>query len=218
MAALEDAAPAPSRSRGPQFSLRSLLAIMLVAGLLLGRYGLQRLEAARERAALIELRESGADVQFHAGRAVGVSFSGDTFQPDAVDALSRLSHLQRLVLIDTSVNDAGLARVADLSQLEAFLLLGGAITDEGLTHVARLENLRVLRLDNTAIGDRGLERVARLHKLQRLDLVGTRVTDAGLRYLEDLPQLDRVYLHGTRVTDEGVQQLQGKRPDAKIVY
>jgi hypothetical protein len=212
-----DDAPPTSPPRRLQFSLRSLVAAMVVCGLLLGRYGMRRYEIAREEAAVTELRAAGADVQFHKGRAVGVSFSGERVSHEVLATLDRLPRLERLVLIDSRLDDKGLEKISELAGLEQLLLLGAAITDDGLASLAGLRELRVLRLDNTTIGDDGLKHIARLEKLERLDLAGTRVTDAGLKHLAALPRLRSVYLHQTSVTDEGIAWLQQRLPEAKIV-
>jgi hypothetical protein len=212
-----DDAPPASPPRRVQFSLRTLVAAMVVCGLLLGRYGMRRYEIAREEAAITELQAVGADVQLHKGRAVGVSFSGEEVTQEALAPLDRLPRLQRLVLIDSRLDDAGLKQIAELSGLEQLLLLGAAITDDGLAALVGLRELRVLRLDNTTIGDEGLRHIARLEKLERLDLAGTRVTDAGLEHLASLARLRSLYLHQTTVSQEGVTWLQQRLPEAKIV-
>jgi hypothetical protein len=206
-----------SPPRKLQFSLRSLVITMIFCGLLLGRYGIRRHEAAQEKDALIELQSLGADVQLHEERVVGVSFSGPGPPAKFLELLNRLPRLQRLVLIDTHLTDAGLGKISEQGSLEQLLLLGANITDNGLAHLAQLTELKTLRLDNTQIGDEGLKHVRRLGRLERLDLVGTRVTDAGLEHLAGLAQLRQLYLNGTAVTEEGVNRLQERLPEAKIV-
>jgi hypothetical protein len=208
---------APAASGRLQFSLRSLLVVMVLCGLLLGRYGIRRYELSREEAALAELQAHGADVQFHQAHAVGVSFSGSAPPVKTLELLQRVPRLQRLVLIDTDVSDAGLAAIGELQGLEQLLLLGADITDDGLAHVARLANLRILRLDNTQISDEGLKHLARLQYLERLDLVGTRVTDNGLQQLTRLRRLQRLYLNDTAVTEAGASWLVERLPEARIV-
>jgi hypothetical protein len=212
-----DNAPAVSPPRRLQFSLRSLVIVMVICGLLLGRYGIRRYEVAREEAAWSELQAYGADGQFQEGRVVGVSFSGKGPPPEALALLDRLPRLERLVFIDSNLDDAGLERIAELQGLEQLLLLGADITDDGLAPLAQLNELRILRLDNTQIGDDGLESLGRLHRLERLDLAGTRVTDAGLKHLTSLSRLERLYLNGAAVTEDGAAWLEQQLPQAKIV-
>jgi hypothetical protein len=213
-----DAAPAGRAPRRLQFGMRSLLLAMLVGGLLLGRYGIRQYELAREKAALRELQRYGADVQFHAGRVVGVSFSGASFQEDALTGLDRLPRLQRLVFIDTALGDRGLSYISHAENLEQLLLLHSQVTDRGLQHLEKLHQLKTLRLDHAPITDDGLARLARLQTLERLDLVGTRITDDGLMRLAELSRLEQLYLNQTAVTDAGVQSLKERLPNAKIVW
>lgn len=217
MASGSDNPAALRPGRWLQFSLRSLVVVVLLSGLFLGRYGIRRLEMAREREAIAELQRYGADVQFHEGRAVGVSFSGAGFHADAIAAMGRLPRLQRLVFIDTALDDAALKRISALEGLQQLLVLHADITDDGLRHLAHLRNLRTLRLDQTQVTDEGLRHVSRLPYLERLDLAGARITDAGLAPLADLPRLKQLFLSGAPVTDAGIQSLQERLPHAKIV-
>ena len=199
-------------------SLRTLVLLMLVAGVLLGRYGVRRLEIARERAVVADLAEFGADVQFHEGRVTQVSFSGRRFRNEALAAAARLPRLERIVLIDTPVDDAGLSHLSDLDQLRELSVIDAPVTDAGLAHLAGLTNLRRLRLDHTRITDAGLSHLVRLTKLERLDLIGTRITDAGLPALASLTRLEQVYLNGADVTDDGVRMLNARLPGAEISH
>jgi hypothetical protein len=217
VAETEPLAPPFRKPRWLQFSLRALLAAMLLGGVLLGRYGIRRLEIARERDALAELQRFGADVQFHDQRVVGISFSGPRFRNPALDRVGRFPRLRRLVFIDTALNDAGLARLTQLEDLRQLLVIDAAVTDRGLAHVGRLEHLETLRLDNTQITDDGLIHLASLKNLERLELAGTRVSDRGLQRLEGLSGLESLYLRETQVTDEGVQSLQRKLPKTTVV-
>jgi hypothetical protein len=211
-----DEARADSPPRKWQFSLRSLVVVMAICSLLLGRYGVRRYEIAREQAALTRLQALGGDAQFRDGRVVGISFSGKGPPEKALELLERLPELERLVFIESDLDDAGLQRIAELEALEQLLLLGARISDEGVAHIARLEELRVLRLDRTQVGDEGLRRLAPLANLERIDLAQTRVTDGGLKHLAALPSLHRVYLSGTAVTKEGAAWLERELPHATI--
>jgi hypothetical protein len=214
----DDVIAPPQKPRWLQFSLRSLLAAMLLAGLLLGRYGMRQYELSREKAALAELQTYGADVQFHKGRVVGLSFSGAGFEESALALLDRLPQLERLVFIDARLGDAGLESISQLEDLKQLLLFDAAVTDRGLAHLERLPNLTTLRLENVQIGDEGLKHVARIRSLERLDLPGTDVSDAGLESLAQLRGLKQLYLNGTQVTDAGVEALKSRLPETKIVY
>lgn len=216
MTSAEDVSLPRVGQRRYQFGLRTLVAMMLVAGVLLGRYGVGRVEQARERAVLAELEKFGADVQFHDGRVVQVSFSGARFRNEALDAARLLPQLERIVLIDTAVTDEGLRRLAGLKHLRELSVIDAPVTDEGLRHLRELTNLRRLRLDHTQVTDAGLPHLATLSQLERLDLVGTQITDDGLAPLAGLANLSQLYVNRTAVTEAGVMRLQASLPHTKI--
>ncbi|MCH8343584.1 MAG: NACHT domain-containing protein [Planctomycetes bacterium] len=121
--------------------------------------------------------------------------------------LAALSSLQKLVLANTQVTDAGLEHVAALGSLQWLSLDNTKVTDAGLEHLAGLTRLQTLWLDNTKVTDAGLERLAGLTGLQELSLNGTQVSDAGLAHLAGLGSLQSLWLVGTKVTDAGLAHL-----------
>jgi hypothetical protein len=111
----------------------------------------------------------------------------------AVEAWAELSPTQ-LVLDNTRVTDAGLARLRNATRLQTLSLGGTVVTDAGLEHL------------------RGLT------QLQRLYLHKTLVTDAGLAHLRGLGQLRELRLDGSAVTEAGVEGLRGALPQATIEW
>ncbi len=93
------------------------------------------------------------------------------------------SHWVSLGLHETSIDDEGMAALAECRSLHRLLLNGLPITDAGLAHLSGLT------------------------ELQELGLTGTRVTDAGLPLLRSLRQLRRIAINGTDVSLAGVVRL-----------
>jgi hypothetical protein len=90
------------------------------------------------------------------------------------------------------------------------------LTDAGLEHLKDMKSLEFLSLRNANCTDAGLENLKGLSNLQFLDLVNTDVTDAGLEHLKGLSQLNRLDLWDTKVTKEGVRKLRKALPNCFI--
>jgi hypothetical protein len=214
-----------------QFSLRTLLVLMLVLGAGLGwlAHEAERARAQRKLAAAIE--QLGGRVEYRAvsggmirivvvwwGKLLGEDLSGDATYVHFRGALvsdAGLAHLQGLTqlqaidLHNSQVSDAGVAHLRGMSQLRALGLWETQVSDAGLAHLRGLTQLQQLFLDDTQVGDAGLAHLRGLKRLQRLDLNNTQVSDAGLVHLRGLTQLQVLFLDNTQVSDAGLVYLQG---------
>ena len=181
--------PKPRR-RWLQFSLRTLMVLMLVLGCGLGWLASKIIRAREQREAVKAIEELG-------GRVDWKPASGGITRTAA-------AWVGKLMGGDWSV-DVG-----------AVYLTGTPVTDAGLEHLRGLTQLRFLSLDSTPVTDAGLEHLRGLTQLQGLYLSSTRVTDAGLAHLRGLTQLEVLYLISTRVTDAGVNELKKALPKVRI--
>jgi len=118
--------------------------------------------------------------------------------------LSLFTNLQKLVLTNTQVGDAGLEHLTALTNLQELDLDGTRVGDSGLEHLAALTNLIWLHLNDTQVGDAGLEHLSALTNLQFLGLDNTQVGDSGLEHLAALTNLQELYLNNTQVGDAGL--------------
>ena len=221
--------PKPRR-RWLQFSLRTLLVLMLVFGCGFGWFAHKVQQARTEREATKAIEKLGGNVQ--AGRPsggmlrtaatrVGKSFGEDLswaargvhFPPRITDAglvhLPRLAQLRGLDLGYTHVTDAGLGHLRGLTELQWLDLGNTAISDAGMVHLRALTRLEWLILSSTNVSDAGLEQLKRFTRLQTLSLRATKVTDSGLEHLRGLTQLRELYLNDTQVSDAGLEHLRG---------
>ena len=182
--------PKPRRRRF-QYSLRTLLIVMLLVGSGLGWFSHKLQQARRQRVAVTGITNLSGVVGFDdepANFAAGPPSSpvpqwlrnllGDDFFRTAVSVVA--------------FNDGSLESAKELTELRRLDFVGGPATDAGLAHV------------------RGLTR------LHRLNLSDTQITDAGIEHLQGLTQLRELVLRGTRVTDAGVRQLQLALPNCHI--
>jgi len=205
-----------------RFRLRVLFAFLTIVALALGWITDRLTKADRQRRAVIELADVGAEIYYESHydtrdgkRSLGLLWGGKGPAPTR----TRLSqHLfNPVVAVDfqwagsgwsqRDVKDHDLERLAAFPRLEKLVLNRNAITDEGLAHLSRLRKLRELCLCETEITDDGLRHLARLRNLESLALSGTPVTDDGLAHLQSLGSLKELYILDTRVTDRGLQHL-----------
>jgi hypothetical protein len=115
------------------------------------------------------------------GHVTTVWFIGSSTAADTTFAqVGHLTRLEELVLIESSVGNAGLAHLEGLTKLKVLQLGCTKGTDAGLVHLKGLNNLSILNLNCARISDRGLEHLRGRTNLSSLDLSGTQVTDAAI--------------------------------------
>jgi Leucine-rich repeat (LRR) protein len=218
---------AKPKRRWLQFSLRTLLVLMLVCGCALGwlRHEVQRARAQREAAKPLE--ELGGDVVYNRvggpvaywlGQLLGedldfeptmVSLDGTPVTDAGLTHLKGLPQLRTLILSHSKITDAGLKHLRGLTRLERLYLRDPQFTDAGLENLQGLTQLTVLDLSSTPVTDAGLMHLKGLPQLRTLILSHSKITDAGLVHLKGLPQLQTLILNHSEVTDAGLEHLQG---------
>ena len=167
-----------------QFSLRTLLTVMLGACLLMAWVAHKRGEAAQQRRAYQLIRDKHGESNFGPESArppwlqwiLGEDVTGDG---GCVE------------IGGSDLNDADLAQLTSLRQIRRLSLNGTQVTDRGLVHLKKLSHLRYLELDETQISDEGLESLHACPSLEFLSLYNTRTTPAGVERLRAaLPYLN----------------------------
>jgi hypothetical protein len=111
--------------------------------------------------------------------------------------------------------DRAVASWAELSPTQ-LVLDNTRLTDAGLARLRSATRLQTLSLGGTDVTDAGLEHLSGLTRLRRLYLFKTSVTDAGLAHLKGLTGLTDLHLGYTAVTDRGVDDLRRSLPDVKV--
>ena len=227
-----------------QFSLRSLMVLMILVGIGMTWLVAIKHRAERQKAAVETIVKGGGSVDYdYQFRTLpsGVvryiddatppgptwlrSLLGDDFFTNVVsarivnrtglDQLAQLPQIQRLELDGATITDLNLDQLKEL-KLEALCLQDTGITDSGLDTITGLKRLKLLELRKNKITDDGLGRLAGLTQLEELDLSETNVTDAGLKRLLCLTQLVDLKLENTQITGVGLQVL-GDMPQLHIL-
>ena len=94
------------------------------------------------------------------GRIVGLRLDGVQLRSGDIDQIGRLTHLDRLSLNRTAINDHDLVKLATL------------------------RNLRALTLNQTSIGDSGIEALVEFPKLRTLCLGGVKASPEAVSALK----------------------------------
>ena len=216
-------APAKRRRWYLQFSVRSLLALMLLACALMGWWrwvvhSYEKQHAAREKIGRITTvigTEPGRPAWLRPlfdsevfQDVVKVSFDGSgRLSDDDLAPLANFSRLRRLSLDGTALTDKGLAHLANLTELDTLSLNDTWITSAGLVHVRDLKNLKHLELGHTKIDGSGLAHLSGLKHLEVLELNELPINDDHLLALESLGELKTLWLQGTQIRGPGLERL-----------
>lgn len=139
-----------------QFSLRALVALMILAAVGAGI-------VANRRARLEYERRQQEAIAILSGRL------GRPLAPDATE-----------LSLATSYED-DLRYVAFLPRLERLSLEGGYYSSSGLRYLRQLPNLRELEAHHLTLSDGGLAEITKLKRLKRLSLLGTGISDHGFQ-------------------------------------
>jgi hypothetical protein len=214
-----------------QFSLKSLMVLVVIAAMPCGLLKWKMVRKERERAAIAEIGRADGMVGYDWQRAGkkepnGAAWFrkllGDGFFSTAVSVNfyktevtdDSLANLEPLVDLDDLhykgsrlISDVGLDHLKNLIRLKNLNLGGAKVTDAGLVHLRRLTNLQDLDLANTKVADAGLLPLKGLTQLRNLNLAGTHVTDAGLVHIKGNAKMRQLNIANTGVTDEGLVHL-----------
>lgn len=188
--------PMPRRRR-LQFSLRTLMVLVLVISVPLGWVGMKLKQARKQREFVRRIEQLGGSVMYswesierHRGR-----------RSDGIRGMFRQ-------LLGEDV----------LATVDGLTLANCGIEDDDLKWLSGFPNLEYLRLANTPISDAGVAYVVGLDNLRRMDLSNTRISDASAAHLSNLRGLRLLYVYGTNMTPQGAAQLRSSLPDCAVVF
>ena len=138
---------------------------------------------------------------------------GETLVDDrALEQLSGLSDMEELSLGQTLLTDGGLKYLRGMSKLK-ILSLSGEISDKWLEQLGGLTHIKDLALysytKKTPVTDNGLAFLANMNELQTLSLWNSQVCGFGLKHLHNCQELRKLRLPDSKVCDEGLPYLKG---------
>ncbi len=211
-----------------QFSVRSLLVLVLAVALPCGWLAGDMKKAREQKKAAGEIEKIAGHMQiadhvrggvttfpnvyYDWKLALGSNWTANSQPPGAPWLRNLLGEdfFADVVMVSTFSTknaDTALESLHALTGLQSLNLDGADVTDVGLKRLKGLTTLQELSLSYTKITDGGLENLKGLTTLQELYLDGTQVTDAGLENVRELPALSCLSLERTHVTDAGLDCL-----------
>jgi hypothetical protein len=202
------------KRRWLQFSLRSLLMLMVVCAFASAWLTRKVAQKRAEREAAEALAKAGASVMYDYQRgpapptAPGPKWLQNVLGADLFNSVEQVHFIGRDKLLAGTrgnVTDDDLRNLPALPDLKTLgFTLTPKITDAGLANLKGLSGLRWLAIGGTGIGDAGLANIKGLSRLESLFLGGNQITDAGLTDLQGLAQLHELSLGEDHVTDDGL--------------
>lgn len=181
--------PPKRKRRWLQFSLRSLIIVILIGGVGSGRLARLIEEKYDKQRAIEELQKAWYESHAIAaaiGRQLGV-------QAMACSQLQPPDYVY-VEIHGGSANDETLKQLSTMPRIGSLNVFGGQFTDAGVRHLTRLMGLQHLRLRAKNVTDAGLPYLAQMSKLRRLDLRSTSVTDAGVSEIQkSLPNCEIIH-------------------------
>ncbi len=216
----------------PQFSLRLLIALMVVPAIGLGVFDYQRRKhqvnlAAKSSFAYgfeIQVRSSFDQIErrcdsngpFPGDEIVEIRSHGgfrrlQELQPVETTMLDEFQFeksLQAPFFASPAAQQAAVRRLAKLPQIKRLCLTGMTVSGDELTAaVGQLQTLEFLGLNHVGLLDNHLKHLASLKNLRYLSLGGNPITTAGIRRLGTLPDLRVLELGYTLVDDALLHEL-----------
>lgn len=118
--------------------------------------------------------------------------------------LRNLTNLRHLYIQSRTLTGLSLSYISKLPHLEVLVLNSMQISDDDLVHLKNLNTLKRLHLDSCRIVGPGLAHLSKLPRLEELGLRSTEVTDSGLRHVSKLSNLRVLALRCGQLTDAGL--------------
>ncbi len=126
-------------------------------------------------------------------------------------------NLKRLELRHPAISDRGIDAISKITGIESLVITDAAITDKAFAAIGTLTNLRVLSLiDCPNVTGKGIARLRGASSLSCLCLQGCAVDDAGVSGITSLP-LTALNLRRTKITDKSLDAMK-RIPTLNVLY
>jgi hypothetical protein len=199
-----------------RFTIRSLLAMMVVVAIPCSWMAVAMQNAERQRRAVEAISKSGGSVAYDFELEVDriiARLEGASAKPPEPRRLSELlgngffADVDAIYLVGARMTDIGMTCLKPLLQITYVDLRKTDISDAGLTNLDGLSQLETLDFRETRVKGAGLEGLKGLRRLRQLYLGRTPTNDAGLLAVGSLIQLRNLDLQFTKITDVGLEHL-----------
>ena len=133
------------------------------------------------------------------------------------EILATLPDIERLVLRQSPLSDAGFAALADCRSLADLNVPQAACTAAGVERLASLPGLKSLRLGGSTLqGPEVARAIATLPRLRSLHLIDVAIGDEGLAALAEVSTLRNLYLDAAGVSDAAWERYFEEHPDVHV--
>ena len=204
-----------------QYSLRSLLVLVVVVAVPCSWLATQMQAASRQQEAVEATRNLGwwVDQEIVTTKVLpgtewlqtllGDAFFAEVIEVRVGDAAGWSQGLPELWLYRSPFTEARLRRWRGPTQIHPLDLskIRATVTDAGLANLKAMTQLEELYLVGMAITDTNVEYLKELTRLQVLVLTSPNVTDSGLKHLKGLTQLEKLAVANAAITDAGLEHL-----------
>ncbi len=163
---------------------------------------------------LAKLRELSVHVpRPHRKTGKKATFTGRGFK---AIGLAKLPELKRIYLYSKGIDDTWMPGLVG-TKITWLVLFETSVTDAGIAKLAEMTTLRTVEIQDTPIGDEAVKVLSQNKDLYNLHLNGTNVTDAGVAHLDGLKRLYKVSLSRTKITDACAETL-SKLPNLNTLF
>ena len=199
-----------------QFSIRSLLVLMVAVAIPCSWLAVNIQHARKQKAAVEAICALGCSVLYD-WDPDAPDDTGDPFRDESNDPFgsdlgksSRADSLQKRArtCLCRSFGQDFVSDVVVCDNLTGWQIGHHApLCDADVAQLRDLPHLQILSLSDAKISNAGLASLEGLARLTELDLKGTPITDAGLEHLGRLTQLEKLDLSATPITGAGLEHL-----------
>lgn len=227
-----------SHRRAFQFSLRSMLGLMVGCSIALSWMAHKRAVYRRQHSAVSRLKQLCDEADQPSGSVVVLvetkpasphwlaCFVGKecfydidtlwiaygTLPEEAFACIREMPTIQQIGLGSNRIVDERLLPVlSSTPQVKGFLICGSVIKDPAFAGLARLPHLQALDLEGSTFTVSGLAHLRRFPKLDYLNLDCTNVDEDGLAMVSQLTRLRTLKLRYAGVSDEALARLKSLR-------
>ncbi len=200
-----------------QYSLRTLMIVVSVCGVLSGWVGMMLERAREQRAVVKKIKALGGSVYYDYQITEGQWGYHPANTPPGPgwvrwilgDDIFAYATAVFFNSTQSTVKDNDLVLLRKLPRINAVILASPSITDNGLAIVGSLPELSELNLSDTSVTGEGLAQLEKARKLEHLTLDGASVGDSTIAHIDKLSNLQSLQLVRTSITDDGLRPVAG---------
>jgi len=135
-----------------------------------------------------------------------VRYNQFTFSEEGLRQIGRMHSLQKLVLLDSDVQDPWMKHLEKLP-LNVLTIEGTDITAGAMSSIAKIKTLQTLTVARNPIADEGIDEIKDL-KLVQLNMAETDITNSGIKKIvRYFPELSTLALMGCPITGDSLEDV-----------